>query len=49
MEKGNELLEEELDIIRILKAIRILKKEEKSKFIINLDDDVNESNISHFE
>ncbi len=49
METGDKLLEEELDIIRIIKAIRILKKEIKSKFIIDLDDDVNDSNISHFE
>ncbi len=49
MEKGDELLEEELDIIRIIKSIRFLKKEEESKFFINLDDDDNHSNISHFE
>ena len=49
MKKGNELLEEELDIIRILKSIRLLKNEEKSKFIIDLDDDINDSNISYIE
>ena len=49
MEKGDELLEEELDIIRIIKSIRFLKKEEESKFCIDLDYDEKHSNISHFE
>ena len=49
MLKGDELLEEELDIIRILKSIRKLKKEEKNRYIIDLDYDINNSNISYFE
>ncbi len=49
MEKSNELLEEELDIIKIIKSIRILKKEETSKFMIDLDDDVTNLDISHFD
>ena len=49
MLKGDVLLEEELDIIRILKSIRKLKKEEKNRYIIDLDYDINNSNISYFE
>ena len=49
MEKGDMLLEEELDIIEIIKSIRSLKKEEESKFIIDLNDDIDESIISQFE
>ena len=49
MKKVDGLLEEELEIIRILKSIRQFKNEEKSKFIIDLDDDFNDSNISYLE
>jgi hypothetical protein len=35
--KGDELLEEELDLARIIKSIRTINKEEKNKFIIDLD------------
>ena len=49
MEKGEKLLEEELDIIRIIKSIRMMKKEDKNKFIIDLDDNFNESVASHFD
>ena len=42
MEKGENLLEEELDIIRIIKSIRMINKEERDKFIIDLDNVVNE-------
>ena len=49
MKKADGLLEEELEIIRILKSIRQFKNEEKSKFIIDLDDDFNDSNISYLE
>ena len=38
MRKGNDLLEEELDILRILKSIRMINKEEENKFIIDLDE-----------
>jgi hypothetical protein len=37
--KGEDLLEEEFDILRIIKSIRKFKKEEESKFIIDLEDD----------
>jgi hypothetical protein len=37
--KGEELLEEEMDILRIIKTIRMLKNEDESKYIIDLDDD----------
>ena len=49
MEKGEMLLEEELDIIRIIKSIRMINKEDKSKFVIDLDDKLNESEASHFD
>ena len=39
LKKGEELLEEEFDILRIIKSIRKFKKEEESKFIIDLDED----------
>ena len=35
MKRGNKLLDEELDIFRIIKSIRILKNEEESKFVID--------------
>ena len=37
--KGEELLEEEMDILRIIKSIRMLKNEDDSKFIIDFDED----------
>jgi len=37
--KGEELLEEEMDILRIIKSIRMLKNEDESRFIIDLDED----------
>ncbi len=43
MDKGEKLLEVELDIIRIVKAIRMIKNEDENKFIIDLDDELNES------
>ena len=46
MEKGEKLLEEELDIIRIVKSIRMIKNEDEKKFIIDLDSCNNDSNIS---
>ena len=49
MEKGEKLLEEELDIIRIVKAIRKINHEDEKKFIIDLDDELNESEAPHFD
>ena len=49
MEKGEKLLEEDLDIIRIIKSIRIINKEEENKFIIDLDDELNESEASQLD
>ncbi len=46
MEKGDQLLEKELDIIRIVKSIRLLKKEEENEFIIDLIENDDNSNIS---
>ncbi len=40
-------MDEELDIIRIVKSIRMINKEERDKFIIDLDDCNNNSNTSH--
>jgi len=48
MEKGVKLLEEELDIIRIIKSIRTLSNEDENKFIIDPDDELNESEASKF-
>ena len=45
MRKGNDLLEEELDILRILKSIRMINKEEENKFIIDLDEDYQTNSI----
>ncbi len=45
LKKGNDLFEEELDILRILKSIRIINKEEESKFIIDLDEDCQTNSI----
>ena len=39
IKKGNELLEEELDIIKIIKNIRKFKKDKITKFIIDIDED----------
>ncbi len=49
MEKCDKLLEKELDIIRIVKSIRLLKKEEENNFIIDLTEDDDNSNISQLE
>ena len=46
IEKGEKLLEVELDIIRIVKAIRMIKNEDENKFIIDLDDELNEPEAS---
>ena len=39
LKKGEELLEEEFDILRIIKSIRKFKQEEENKFIIDVDED----------
>ena len=44
MKKGNELLKEELDIIKIMKTIRKFNKDKKSKFIIDFEE--NEQDIT---
>ena len=44
MKKGNELLKEELDIIKIMKNIRKFNKDKKSKFIIDFEE--NEQDIT---
>ena len=49
MEKGEMLLEEELDIIRIVKAIRKINNEDENKFVIDLDDELNVPKASHFD
>ncbi len=49
MEKGEKLLEEELDIIRMIKSIRKINKEDENKFTIDLDDEINESQASQFD
>ena len=49
MEKGDKLLEEELDIIRIVKAIRKINNEDENKFVIDLDDEFNVPKASHFD
>ena len=45
LEKGDELLNEELDIIKIIKSIRILNKDRDNKFEIDMDEDKAESNF----
>ena len=45
LRKGNDLLEEELDILRILKSIRMINKEEENIFIIDLDEDYQTNSI----
>jgi len=37
IKKGNELLEEELDIVKIIKIIRKFNKDKKTKFIIDIE------------
>jgi len=49
MKKGEKLLDEELDIIRIIKSIRMINKEDENKFLIDLDDELNESEASQLD
>ena len=49
MQKGEKLLEEELDIIRIVKSVRMINKEDENKFIIDLDYELYESETSQFD
>jgi len=44
--KADELLNEELDIIKIIKSIRLIKKDQEKKFIINLSENDDDQNIS---
>ena len=44
--KGEEILNEELDIIKIIKSIRILNKDRDNKFLIDLDEDEIDPNFS---
>ena len=46
-EKGEELLEEELDIIKIINSIRILNKDNENKFVIDMDEDARDANTSY--
>ena len=46
MEKGEKKLDEELDIIKIIESIRMIKKEDESNFIIDLDEDLAELDSS---
>jgi hypothetical protein len=39
LEKGDELLNEELDIIKIIKSLRISNIEQENKFEIDLEED----------
>ena len=36
--KANDLLDEELDILNIIKSIRMIKKDDGDKFIIDLSE-----------
>ena len=50
MEKVEKLLEEELDILRIIKSVRQLKKEDENKFMIDItvqEDNPNFSNLAN--
>ena len=46
IEKGEKKLDEELDIIKIIESIRMIKKEDESNFIIDLDEDLAELDSS---
>ena len=46
LKKGDEILNEELDIIKIIKSLRILNKDRDNKFLIDLDEDEIDSNFS---
>ena len=44
--KGDELLNEELDIIKIIKLLRISNKDQENKFEIDIDENETDSNIA---
>jgi len=44
--KGEEILNEELDIIKIIKSIRTLNKDRDNKFEIDMDEEKADSNFS---
>ena len=46
LKKGDEILNEELDIIKIIKSIRILNKDRENKFLIDLDEGDTDLNLS---
>ena len=49
MEKGEKKLDEELDVIKIIESIRMIKKEDENNFIIDLDNHLTQSDTSYFE
>jgi hypothetical protein len=46
MEKGEKKLDEELDIIKIIESIRMIRKENDRNFIIDLDEELIKSDTS---
>jgi len=47
LKKGEKLLEEELDLIKIINSIRILNKDNENKFVIDMDEDARDANTSY--
>jgi len=45
LERGEEILNEELDIIKIIKSIRTLNKDRDNKFEIEMDEDETDLNF----
>ena len=45
LQKGDELLNEELDIIKLIKSLRISNKDQENKFEIDMDENEADSNI----
>ena len=45
LQKGDELLNEELDIIKLIKSLRISNKDQENKYEIDMDEREADSNI----
>ena len=49
LQKGDELLNEELDITKIIKSLRISNKDQENKFEIDMDEREADSNIKSIQ